>query len=88
MPELAIMDVDTAGGGLITSGSDSVLVNGKGVARVDDTIASHGSAPHDASVITTGSATVFIDGKAVARKGDPTSCGDSIETGSSTIFID
>lgn len=63
--------------------SSNVFVNGKGVVRVGDHWAVHGT--HD-GVQATGSSSVFVNGKAVARIGDAISCGDFVAEGSSNVF--
>ncbi|MBS3832872.1 PAAR domain-containing protein [Proteus mirabilis] len=54
------------------TGSSTVKVDGKAVARLGDTLAPHGE--HSRTIIS-GSNSVFIDGKPAARAGDTISCG-------------
>jgi len=63
----------------ITSGSDSVVVEGKQAARAGDTTGC-------GSTVVEGSS-VFINGKPAAVQGSSTGCGGSIGTGSSGVFI-
>jgi uncharacterized Zn-binding protein involved in type VI secretion len=73
-------------GGLIVGGSTSVFVNGAGVVRIGDAVASHGSGPHTAAVMSTGSAKVYCNGIAVCRVGDLASCGHAGTGGSPNTF--
>lgn len=86
MTGAARTSVDSAGG-LITSGSDNVFVDGSKLARVDDTIQSHGIGAHSSATIKTGSTGVFCNFKAVARQGDPATCGDVISSGSGDVIV-
>ncbi|HEI7950891.1 TPA: PAAR domain-containing protein, partial [Proteus mirabilis] len=56
----------------VITGSSTVKVDGKAVARLGDTLAPHGE--HSRTIIS-GSNSVFIDGKPAARAGDTISCG-------------
>ena len=71
----------TSHGGVIVTGSDTTLVNGKAVARVGDLHVcpkkGHGITP-----ILTGSMKTHVDGFSVARVGDITGCGAVIVSGS------
>ncbi|MFY3769370.1 hypothetical protein AHYW_000249 [Providencia manganoxydans] len=64
----------------VISGSSTVKVDGKPVARQGDALASHGG--HERT-IAGGSSRVFIDGKPAAREGDAVSCGGVLIGGSS-----
>lgn len=66
--------------GTVTSGSDSVMVEGKQAARAGDSTGC-------GSTVVEGSPDVFINGKPAAVQGDTTGCGGSIVTGSSSVFI-
>lgn len=72
---------------VITSGSSDVFVNGKGVARIGDSLAPHtnGKSTHGA-VIAKGASNVYVNGRPCARIGDHTSCGDTIVGGSGDVF--
>jgi len=67
------------GAGTVTSGSESVVVEGKQAARAGDTAGCAGT-------ITEGSPDVFINGKPAAVQGK-TGCGGSIVFGASGVFI-
>ena len=66
--------------GTITSGSDSVMVEGKQAARTGDNTGC-------GSTVVEGSSDVFINGKPAAVHASSTGCGGSIVTGSSNVFI-
>ena len=66
--------------GTITSGSDSLMVEGKQAARTGDSTGC-------GSTVVEGSSDVFINGKPAAVQGSSTGCGGSIITGSSSVFI-
>jgi uncharacterized Zn-binding protein involved in type VI secretion len=70
-------------------GSPTVFAEGKPVHRVGDAWAIHcqGESCHP-GVASSGSPTVFAEGKARCRVGDSISCGDSMATGASTVFLD
>lgn len=87
MPGVARKDKDTAGG-LIVGGSDNVLAEGFGVARVGDAVESHAPflPPHIFPTMAEGSDNVFANGKKVSRKDDKATCGH-LATGSSTVFV-
>lgn len=63
----------------VSSGSPSVNVDNKPLARKGDTLISHG---HNRT-IGSGSASVFIDGKPAARTNDVVSCGGVLIGGGS-----
>ncbi len=65
--------------GKITSGADSVLVDGKPAARVGDTTT-------DGKIIE-GAKGVYINGKPVAVVGGSTDCGGKSITGSHGVFV-
>ena len=72
-------------GGIANSTTTSVLVNGKPIAVLGDSVTDHGDSPHDSATLVLGSTTVFAGGKPVCRIGDLASCGDSISTGSFNV---
>lgn len=80
---------DACGPTALVSASGDVMINGKGAGRVGDTYAPHGCVVHPphSGAVASGSATVKINGKSAARVGDPVSCGGSVATGSSNVFI-
>jgi uncharacterized Zn-binding protein involved in type VI secretion len=68
-------------------GSSNVFVEGVGVVREGDTMASHpgpGCSPH-APALSTFSGTVFANNKKIGRKGDAYD-GHTITSGSSKVF--
>jgi len=86
MPGVARKDLDVAGGVAI-EGSDNVLVNGYGVVRIGDKVASHGLSPHSPTPpMVEGSTNVFVNGIGVVRAGDKANCNHII-TGSSNVSI-
>lgn len=84
MPGVTRKDSDTAGGTLV-SASGNVFVNGKGAVRIGDSVAGHGTAPHNSPTMAEGSSTVFVNGIPVCRAGDKATCGDAA-TGSGNVF--
>ena len=76
----------TAHGGIMSTGSEDVYING-----VPALIAGISVAPcaigHGAAPVATGSGAVFINGFPVARLGDLTGCGAVIVTGSDNVYI-
>ncbi|RJX68616.1 type VI secretion system PAAR protein [Vibrio sinensis] len=69
----------------IISGSPTVKIDGKAVARLGDPLEAHDKSKHPkhSRAISAGSKTVMIDGKSAARVGDAISCGGVIIGGSS-----
>ena len=73
--------------GLIRTGRTIVYANNRLVATEGDLIAPHvPGGPHTASVIVGYCNNVIAENRPVARKGDATSCGHPISTGSSNVF--
>lgn len=67
----------TPDGGIIYTASPTVLINGRGAARVGDLVTSH--AKHPVSPITTGRSTILINGSFAAVAGiSVTSIGDVV----------
>lgn len=89
MPAIARENDHDSGGGTIIDGiSDSVFVNGKGVALIGATQSKHEPGDnHNSSHITDGSSSVFINGKNVAWVGSNTACGHQIIEGSDNVFV-
>ncbi len=73
-------------------GSPTVFVNNFGVMRQNDQFTPHTNLapPWDthSPLVVIGSPTVFADGIPVARDGDPLSCGDVCDLGSTDVFAD
>jgi uncharacterized Zn-binding protein involved in type VI secretion len=91
MPGSARISDIVGAGGVITSGSSNVLVNGLGKARVGDSISAHFPCPliivHCAAVLSQGSATVLTNGIKPSRLGDGATCGDTVVSASSNVII-
>ena len=78
MPGISRNGQDSAGGVAI-QGSTTVKVNGKGVVRLGDRVASHGLAPHAPTPpMVESSSTVKADGIGIVRSGDAANCGHTI----------
>jgi uncharacterized Zn-binding protein involved in type VI secretion len=92
MPAIA-RDQDTnEEGGAIISSASTVMVNGKLVGLVGDTLTAHSPygiphPPHSAATIVDGSGTVMADGKFVAWVGSGNTCGHSIIVGSTDVEV-
>jgi len=87
MPIASVDTLDSAGGGAVTGGGQTIARwQGNLLAVVGDAIANHGVGAHAAATIAAGSATVTISGLALARAGDAATCGDTL-TGSSTLNV-
>lgn len=89
MPGAARTNQDTAGGGIIITGSDDVIVNGMPAARFNDTVSPHPALLHGPMSwdIVEGSGTVIVNGMQMARLTDLSSCGHNIETGSDDVIV-
>jgi uncharacterized Zn-binding protein involved in type VI secretion len=78
-------------GGVITSGSPDVIIEGSPAARVGDSGTPHSwicpnpPGPHGV-VISAGSGTVLINGQPAARVGDATACGSVVSAGAGTVI--
>lgn len=88
MPTIILIgDSDTGhgkhGSTQVITGSPTVNVDGKAVARQGDALAPHGG--HSRTIVG-GSSRVFIDGKLAARTGDSVSC-DGVLIGNSTVKV-
>ena len=84
MPGISRNGQDVAGGVAI-EGSSNVSVNGNGVVRLGDKVASHGIAPHSPTPpMTSSSSTIRVNSIGVCRAGDSASCGHTI-SGSSNV---
>jgi uncharacterized Zn-binding protein involved in type VI secretion len=71
-------------GGVITTASSTILVNGKRMARIGDT---YGCPEHGPNPIVTGASHVFGQGQLVAHVGSKTACGATIIEGSPDTFV-
>lgn len=93
MSEAVRVDDITTGHGdfgsqTVIEGSPNVFINGKPAVTVGDKVSEHTyeDNTHE-GVVSTGSPTVFVNGKPKARKGDSVSCGGTLDSGSSNVFV-
>ena len=70
---------------ILGPGAPTVLAETFPVSTMFDDVAPHGEPPHAKALIINGSATVFAMGRPVVRNGDPASCGDTVQSGSTVI---
>jgi uncharacterized Zn-binding protein involved in type VI secretion len=70
-------------GGAVTTGSDDVITNDRGTARLGDT---YGCPIHGPNPIVSASADTFANDRGIARVGDSTACGASLVEGSPDTF--
>lgn len=82
MPRVARKGDAISHGGMITSGSDDVMVNGIPAARKGDSVHCQ---IHGQRVIADGSSSVSVNDRRLARIGDPISCGAVIVAGSDDV---
>ena len=89
MPNISIETdkVPASSGGLVSASQSTVYAKGKLVIVNGDTVASHGSSPHNAATMIAGSNNVFIGGVAVCNTGDAATCGDTIGPGADTVQV-
>ncbi|MFO7995091.1 MAG: type VI secretion system PAAR protein [Marinobacter sp.] len=71
----------------VITGSATVFIDGKPVARLDDQLAAHSKPKHPPHprTIAAGSPTVMIEGKPAALTGDAISCGGVVIGSSSAV---
>ncbi|MEZ2636617.1 PAAR domain-containing protein [Morganella morganii] len=67
----------------VISGSHTVSADNKGIARLGDSLESHGN--HSRTIVSS-SGSVFVDGKPAARSGDNINCG-GVLVGDSTVKV-
>jgi uncharacterized Zn-binding protein involved in type VI secretion len=79
MPQVARVGDAGSHGGTIITGSEDVLTNDRGTARVGDT---YNCPIHGPNPIVTGSPDITANSRPVARVGDQTACGATIVAGS------
>lgn len=85
--KVAITAVSTAGGGqLYSSPNTTVVIENHYACVVGTKVASHGTAPHNASVTTGGLGTIKINGLSLNKEGDLATCAHPIVGGASTVF--
>ena len=85
MPGICRKGVDSAGGVLINT-QGTVFANGSEVIVDGDSVASHGSSPHNSASMGAGSNNVFIGGIPVCNAGDVATCGHT-STGSGDVNV-
>jgi len=75
----------TSHGGVVQTGSAAMIVDGKGVARLGDTV----TCPlHSGETIINSASDVYItDGKPTARDGDTTACGATLIASQTSYLI-
>lgn len=94
MPSAALMGSPTLphsgwSGGILLSGSPTVIINGLPVCRMGDVGTPHfkpDNAPHP-EFVAAGSSTVLVNGIPLARMGDPMTCGSMIAAGSPNVIV-
>jgi len=61
----------------VITGSSTVFMDGKPLARMGDALAPHSKPKHPPHprAVAAGSASVLVEGRPVARTGDPVTCG-------------
>jgi uncharacterized Zn-binding protein involved in type VI secretion len=84
-------DVNTAGG-VITSGDDSVRINGRPIALVNKSVSAHPCCGqrrcppiHCNATTSGGSGTVRVGGNAISLEGDTDTCGHARSGGADTV---
>lgn len=93
MPAVVRKGDANSAGGIATSGSADVLVNGRGVVPPGTSVTPHpccgapGCGIHCAASTSGGSATVFANGKPIILVGDSDTCGHPRAQGSPNVFI-
>lgn len=90
MPSLSRINDTNQAGGRILRGSSTVYAENRQVGLHPSSISTHGNRkrPHRGTVTTQGSPTVFADNAPVLRVTSGNSCGHSIVTGCSTVFVE
>lgn len=77
-----------SGGGVVTKGDPTVLVDGIPICVTGSPVSPHQSYPTHVGVVTIASqSSVFCNGRPVVTMGDADSCGDTRVGGSSTVSI-
>jgi uncharacterized Zn-binding protein involved in type VI secretion len=88
MASVALQGVSTVGGGVLLGNiSAGVFVNDRIPGLIGTRAASHGRAPHNASVITQGHPNVFVGNIRLSFAGAATSCGDPVAGGSANVSV-
>lgn len=88
MPKVARF-MDMVGTGVIQNTKvTSVVVEGRPIATLGDTVSTHGEAPHINPTIILGcSATVLAEGQPIAMVGSKATCMHSVTMGSFTVNV-
>jgi len=88
MAKVALQGISTVGAGVLLGNiSAGVFVNDRIPGVVGTRAASHGRAPHNASVITQGNPRVFVGNIPLSFEGAATSCGDPVTNGSADVTV-
>jgi len=78
----------TSHGGVVLTGSPFSDVDGKGIARIGDTVSCPKKGHGSVTTIVTGDVTDIIDGSPVARHGDKTACGAILISSQMLTYVD
>ena len=81
---------DTAHGGVVKEGAETVLIGGQPAARISDDHECGKSRHRGGPIVTTGNPTVLVEGKPLARVTDKAvcrGCDDTISKGETTVLI-
>jgi len=89
MPALGLVRKSFVSTGIITGpGAPTVKAEYSTVSVINDTVSTHGEAPHIAATIATGSTSVRANGKFVAVQDlSTTSCSHKVDTGAISVFV-
>ncbi len=88
MAAVALQGISTVGAGVLLGNiSANVVINDRIPGVVGTRAASHGIAPHNASVITQGNPRVVIGNIPLSFSGATTSCGHPVTGGSSDVTV-
>ena len=85
---VARVGVDRVSNGVITGpGATTVTVNDEIISVIDDTVSTHGDAPHIQPTIIKGAPTIFAEGKQISlTRISIATCSHSVDTGSNNTF--
>lgn len=85
MPAVSRVGDADSGGGRVTAGVDSVIVNGRPIAVNGNPVSGHGRSPHSSPRTAGGLTTVLAGGVPVTRVGDADTCGHARAQGSPNV---
>lgn len=85
MPAVNRVGDADSGGGKVTAGIDSVLVNGRPISVNGKPVSGHGKAPHSAPSTASGLTNVIAGGIPVNVVGNPDTCGHARAEGSPDV---